>query len=667
LRRLGIVVVVGILISSVFAVRAGAAAAPSQACWALRVEQGDAWADIEDAVVDVLGQPFVIVRALASGVGAHLSWIEATKEAVFTSDRTVAVLKAGNAQAYVNGEAVALSAPPDAESGRMAVAASDIGALGLRVAIDGQSRIIRVSWPRSRVRSASVSVDHGVVAVMIEADASFRFSDFVLRSPDRLVIDIFDAVLEPGVSTVEIGDEVVARVRAAMNRPGVVRVVVDLASPLGYAIEYAAGAPARLIIRFNTRITGFLLDGTGLIPRLSVSTVGRSALSAPQVDAEGTTFMDFAEASVAATDAELLAESGPVKWVKLSAREGGGTRLSVKLEEGYRAIVRDRSCDDGNAVVDFALAVCRVEWYEEPGCTVVDIATSGPVDAKPFRLKEPSRLVVDLPRVWAAGIPPSAVQSRSVEQVRLAQFTEDTARAVLDLGEAWAYVWEALPGNRGIRLRVGSSPVFGRTVLIDPGHGGTDPGSVRDGVFEKDLNLDMALKLKQLLAESGAQVVMTRDSDCSVQLSDRSRMANELMPDAVISIHCNSTTWDVFPSGTETYYCNAVPYSQELAALTHTCVVRELKLMDRKVRRGDYHVVRETCAPAILVEVGFMSNGTDLQKLRDSEFRQKAALGMFNGLSMYLGSEMFRKWRAEQTGRADEWWYVGEGHVGEGH
>ncbi|HAI87616.1 MAG TPA: N-acetylmuramoyl-L-alanine amidase, partial [Firmicutes bacterium] len=130
------------------------------------------------------------------------------------------------------------------------------------------------------------------------------------------------------------------------------------------------------------------------------------------------------------------------------------------------------------------------------------------------------------------------MQSRSVEQVRLAQFTEDTARAVLDLGEAWAYVWEALPGNRGIRLRVGSSPVFGRTVLIDPGHGGTDPGSVRDGVFEKDLNLDMALKLKQLLAESGAQVVMTRDSDCSVQLSDRSRMANELMPDAVISIHC---------------------------------------------------------------------------------------------------------------------------------
>ena len=264
------------------------------------------------------GSAFRIREGLALGIGANLSWIDVTKEAVFTSDRTVAILRAGDTRAYVNGDAVTLSAPPDAESGRMAIAAPDIRALGLRVEIDGQSRIIKVSWPRSRIRSTSVSVDHGVIAVLIEADTPFKFSDFVLRSPDRVVIDIYDAVLEPSVSTFDVDDEVVTRVRAAMNRPGVVRVVVDLASALGYAVEYTTGAPARLAIRFHTQITHFSLDGIGHVSRLSMATTGRTAFSAPQVDAEGVAFIDFSAAELALDQAELAPDDGPVKWARIS-------------------------------------------------------------------------------------------------------------------------------------------------------------------------------------------------------------------------------------------------------------------------------------------------------------------------------------------------------------
>lgn len=657
MRYLGIALTVCMIILSVSAVRA--AAALPQGSWVLRVEQGGAWADIPDAVMDLAGQPFVSVRGLAQGIGASLSWIEVTKEAVFTSERTVAMLRAGDRQAYVNGSAVTLSASPDAESGRLAIAAPDIRALGLAVEIDEQTRVIKVSRPRSRIKRASVSADHGVVSVLIEGDTPFRYSDFVLCTPDRVVIDIYDAVLEPSVLTVDVADSVVKRVRAAMNRPGVVRVVVDLASALGYTVEYTAGAPARLAIEFHTRITHFALDSAAPLPRLLVATAGRSAFSAPQVDAEGIMLMDFPSAQVCLDQAELVPEGGPVKWARITALEGGGARLRVKLEEGYSAIVRDRLCDDNGVVIDFALTVCSVRSYEGPGCTVVHITTSGPVGFRPFRLNEPDRLAVDLPGVWAASSSPVEVHSRSVTQVRLAQFAEGTARAVLDLGEAWAHSWDVSPDGKGIMLTVASSPVFGRTVVIDPGHGGTDPGAVKDGVYEKDINLDIASRLRQLLEMSGARVVMTRNDDCSVQLSDRSRMANEAAPDAIISIHCNSTTWDIFPSGTESYYFNTVPYSQELAALVHTCVVRELQLMDRKVRRGDYHMVRETSAPAVLVEVGFMSNGVDLQKLRDPEFRQKAATGMFKGLSMYLGSDMFRKWRVESTGTSGDWRQVG--------
>ncbi|HNY68408.1 MAG TPA: hypothetical protein PKM09_06785, partial [Bacillota bacterium] len=83
MRYLGIaltacMIILGVSVSS-------AAAAPPQGCWVLRVEQGGAWADVPDAAVDLSGQPFVFVRALAQGIGANLSWIEVTKEAVFTS------------------------------------------------------------------------------------------------------------------------------------------------------------------------------------------------------------------------------------------------------------------------------------------------------------------------------------------------------------------------------------------------------------------------------------------------------------------------------------------------------------------------------------------------------------------------------------------------------
>lgn len=644
-----------------------AAAPPQQGSWVLRIEQGGAWVDMADAVIDLGGQPFVFARSLATGIGANLSWIEVTREAVFTSDRTVAVLKAGDLRAYVNGEAVTLSAPPDAESGRMAIAASDITALGLAVEMDGQARVIKVSRPCSRIRSISVWDDQGAITVSIEGDTPFRYSDFVLRSPDRVVIDIYEAVLEPSVPTVDVADSVVKRVRAAMNRPKVARVVVDLASSLGYAAEYVAGTPARLTIKFNTRITCFSLDMAAPLPRLSVDTSGRSAFSAPQVDDEGLMFMDFPSAQVAFDQAELVRESGPVKWARILPLESGGARLRVKLDEGYSAIVRDRLCDDNRVVIDFALTVSGVRSLDGPGCTVVEIATSGPVSARVFRLSGPDRLVVDLPGVWAAGSPQVEVRSRSVTQVRLAQFTEGTARAVLDLGEAWAHSWDVSPDGKRLRLKVASAPAFGCTVVIDPGHGGTDPGAVKDGLYEKDINLDIALRLRQLLEEAGARVVMTRSDDSSMQLSDRSKMANEVMPDAIISIHCNSTTWDIFPSGTESYYYNTVPYSQELAALVHTCVVRELQLMDRKVRRADYHMVRETRSPAVLVEVAFMSNGVDLQRLRDPEFRQKAASGMFTGLSMYLGSEMFRKWKAENAPKAGagDFQYVGGSDRGE--
>lgn len=123
-------------------------------------------------------------------------------------------------------------------------------------------------------------------------------------------------------------------------------------------------------------------------------------------------------------------------------------------------------------------------------------------------------------------------------------------------------------------------------------------------------------------------------------------MANEMEPDVFLSIHCNSVL-NVFPCGTETYYYNMVTYSQELATHIHSCLLEEIMLSDRKVRRKDYYVLRETQVPAVLVEVGYISSKEENEKLRQPEFRQKAAQGLVNGLAAYFDSDIFANWISE--------------------
>ena len=130
-----------------------------------------------------------------------------------------------------------------------------------------------------------------------------------------------------------------------------------------------------------------------------------------------------------------------------------------------------------------------------------------------FRLKQPDRIAIDLAGVWAAApqeVPPTTASNGI--GLRFAQFSPDTARAVIDLPADMAHMVE-YPDPHSVRVRVVTSPLLGKKVVLDPGHGGADPGAVRSGVYEKGFNLDMATRLAQLLTQAGAHVKMTRNGD----------------------------------------------------------------------------------------------------------------------------------------------------------
>ncbi|WP_409303036.1 N-acetylmuramoyl-L-alanine amidase [Peribacillus sp. SCS-155] len=174
--------------------------------------------------------------------------------------------------------------------------------------------------------------------------------------------------------------------------------------------------------------------------------------------------------------------------------------------------------------------------------------------------------------------------------------------------------------------------VRGQTIVIDPGHGGKDPGAK---AVEKKLNLETALKLEAMLESKGANVIMTRSNDEYLTLSERVDVAEQYKPDAFISIHYNSST-STSADGIDTFYYASNVNERELAECIQEELIKQTGLDDRGVQIGNFHVIRENKYPAILVELGFLSNPTELKIVSTSSYQTKAASAITKGLENYF-------------------------------
>jgi len=171
------------------------------------------------------------------------------------------------------------------------------------------------------------------------------------------------------------------------------------------------------------------------------------------------------------------------------------------------------------------------------------------------------------------------------------------------------------------------SPV---TVVIDAGHGGYDRGGIPgQRVSEKDMTLDVARRLKSVLAASGYRVVMTRDSDVFVPLGTRCAIANSQRNAIFVSVHFNSATRRG-ASGIETYFYSRDSLS--LASAIHHYVAGGAPSDNRGVRRRGYYVLRRTNMPAVLVECGFLTNPTEAAYAQNASYRQKLAEAIASGV-----------------------------------
>lgn len=176
-----------------------------------------------------------------------------------------------------------------------------------------------------------------------------------------------------------------------------------------------------------------------------------------------------------------------------------------------------------------------------------------------------------------------------------------------------------------------------KTVYLDPGHGGKEPGAVSFGIDEKDLNLSISKIIQGNLLDSGYHVVMSRETDVYLGLSERAREANSLNADIFVSVHNNAMPpGNSGVNGIETFHYPGSREGNQLATVIHNELIRATGANNRGVKSADFAVIRESHMPAVLLELGFMTNRAELNKLLSNSYQNLLAKAVTAGIKQYL-------------------------------
>ncbi len=297
----------------------------------------------------------------------------------------------------------------------------------------------------------------------------------------------------------------------------------------------------------------------------------------------------------------------------------------------------------------------------------IEMPAGRSLNCRTFRLHNPERYVVDIPdcQSMAEAEMPDLSASPLVSSLRVGALggAEGMGRLVLELKDNQVNVQDRYtPGSNYLSITLGKGLMLGpgggqtrerfssgeitpgpivvpkapdeTVVVLDAGHGGSDPGAMRADVQEKDITLGIIEKLQKILEAKGARVVLTRHDDTFVSLEDRAKITNAVAPNLFLSVHINSleSTSNIY--GIETYFQTEI--SRPLAERVHASLVAGLAAPDRNIRRARFYVINHTPVPAILAEVGYITNKAERDRLNSSDYQAKVASALARGVMLYL-------------------------------
>lgn len=640
----------------------------------------------------------VPVAVIATYTGANVSWDGDREEVTITKGDKTIVITINSAVVKVNGEEKILPSQVPAKivtfqnRGRTMVPVAFVAQeLGLVVGWDENSRTVQISTPEPAsqtpaqeqprnvtpgandliIEDITVILQGEVPEIRMKTGGEASFSTAYLTDPERIVFDFNDSLLmvrdqqkiQQG-STVNVNapnNPFLSGVRSSQFdvNPNVVRLVLDMKQSIGHQVRYDASTQEMVIQLVNyvddVRLEQFNTRQVLVIEGGNVSNFNTMHLENPHrlvVDVLG---------SVLNPGRKILDRN-------INGRLIQGVRVSeFKPDQHYRPddkIVRvvvdlNRSVSENDLFIQQGIGTLRIHLegepeqgyrYEETGWTTSRLTFFGENRVN-YRLEVEANgemLKVTMP-ADNMQIPFEllVVDDMMLEFIQITRSSDGRdIIANIHLKPGVVATANALENTRDLVLNFTNSDMRYREklIVIDAGHGGSDPGAVSPNLklLEKDVVLEVALEARRLLQAAGFRVHMTRSDDTFVSLQRRAEIANQLGADLFISIHANAASCsDV--KGVETLYYPSENSPTDfrnnrfLAEIFHREMVNALGAASHRINARERLVVlRETRMPAIITEIGFLTNAEEERLLASSDYRRRAAEGVLRGVIRYF-------------------------------
>ncbi|MGD9154766.1 MAG: N-acetylmuramoyl-L-alanine amidase [Bacillota bacterium] len=541
----------------------------------------------------------------------------------------------------VDGVAQQLTAAPFEAETQLWLPFDFLADLGV-VAQPQSDGTLALDWAQDWLLAIEKTIYQNRPALRLTGSKPLMAKSFLLKEPDRLVVDLTGVKAHPALNTACEADVLIKQIRTGQFNAVTLRLVVELTQARGCQIIVDPNDSNQLIVAFN-----YLVQKFNFIPqddggRFQITTEYPAVYTVQKLSNPPRAVIDFTGATLASPVAPQLQTNQCFQRARVSQFDPHTVRVVLdltKAESKYQ-ILTSRT-NPGLVEARTVQKVQALQWKTPTsGGERLIINCSGEITGMYRKLKNPTKVQIDLSFFqFATDLrAPAPPNSELIKGIKMVPLDPTTVRVEVELNYVSGYELQFSDDCRQLALVLKESPVIGKTLMLDPGHGGIDQGAHgNQGVLEKDVNLEVTMRLQELLAEAGAQVVLTRNDDYFIGLYERSFLANRMQADLFVSIHTN---FHPNPNvrGIEVFHYAGRTESALLAEYVARELAAATKFTSLGVKNNDFVVIREGVMPSILVEMGFLSNAVEEAIINTSEFKAEAALGIYQGIIAYYNA-----------------------------
>ncbi len=448
-------------------------------------------------------------------------------------------------------------------------------------------------------RSGNVLIS-GIGVVNIE-------KPFTLTEPSRVVFDLPNTIVLQELRDKEFRLSETESVKIGQFEPSKARIVIKTNNPDAYRPIYSTNLQTVLIANSNN------ITGVSISPIRAQLTYFKEQNINERTDVINITFSNPIVYSIKRTTDKMN-----IIFYNLSNFDiDTFNSLAAKNKNGYVA----KQLGASVYAITFPIGVnVLVDGYEALNASQLRFVFTKKQDVQ--TVIEPSRQPKTYPEIKLDVQQPKKAEPAKKQEIK----KESPFANLMDRQKKKNKNKNALPPE--------IEKIKGKVIVIDPGHGGNDTGALRNGILEKDLTLQIALKVRDILRERGLQyIIMTRTSDTTLTLDDRVQTSNNSHADIFVSIHINASVKSEI-KGIETHYYTENGY--EVAKVLHKELMENIDAMDRGLFKSKFYVINHTEAPAVLLELGFISNESERNALTSEKRQDDSARAIADGIIKYL-------------------------------